>query len=181
MAKKSLLAAVGAALLMITGCGYHQVGAATRLPAGVQTIAVPVFRTKVQSYRTESVFTEAVVRELNTRTRYRVLTSSGDGTFDGAEGDAVLRGTIEQETVAPLTYDPNSGQTSSYLVTIVASVEVKGRDGHVLYRNNAFGWHEQYQSTQDLSSFVQEDSAAVRRIGHDFAQALVSDLLESFK
>jgi hypothetical protein len=28
---------------------------------------------------------------------------------------------------------------------------------------------------------VQEDSAAVRRMARDFAQALVSDMLESFK
>ncbi|MDE1161024.1 MAG: LptE family protein [Acidobacteriaceae bacterium] len=164
----------------LVGCGYHQAGAATHLPAGVQTLAVPVFKTKVQAYRTERVFTEAVVRELNTRTGYKVLTSSGDGTWSGATADAVLRGTIEQESVAPLTYDQNSGQTSSYLVTIVASVEITSRDGRVLYRNDQFGWHEQYQSTQDLSSFVQEDSAAVGRIGHDFAQALVSDVLHSF-
>jgi len=28
---------------------------------------------------------------------------------------------------------------------------------------------------------VQEDSAAVRRMAHDFGQALVSDMLESFR
>jgi hypothetical protein len=51
----------------------------------------------------------------------------------------------------------------------------------VLYRNSAFAWREQYQSTQDLSGFVQEDSAAVRRMSRDFAQALVSDMMESFR
>jgi len=172
-------AAAGVVMLLL-GCGYHQVGAATHLPQGVQTLAVPVFRSKVQAFRTEAVFTQAVVREFNTRTKYRVLTASGDGSFEGATADAVLRGTIESESVAPLTYDPNSGQTSSYLVTITASVVLTTREGKELYRNDAFGWHEQYQSTQDLSSFVQEDSAAVRRVGRDFAQALVSDVLQSF-
>jgi hypothetical protein len=51
----------------------------------------------------------------------------------------------------------------------------------VLYSNDAFAWREQYQSTQDLSGFVQEDGAAMRRAGQAFAQALVSDMLESFK
>ena len=169
-----------AAMLVLTGCGYHQVGAATHVPQGVTTLAVPIFRTKVQAFKTETVFTQQVIRELNTRTKFRVLSQSGDGTWAGANADAVLRGTIEQESVTPLTYDPNSGQTSSYLVTISASAVLTSRDGRVLYRNDSFGWHEQYQSTQDLSSFVQEDSAAVRRVGHDFAQALVSDMLESF-
>jgi hypothetical protein len=164
-------------LLLTVGCGYHGVGSATHIPANVHTLAVPIFQSKVQAFRTETVFTQAVVRELNTRTQYRVLTSSSDG----ASADATLRGTILSETVAPLTYDATSGQTSSYLVTVTTRVELVAHDGTVLYKNDAFGWHEQYQSTQDLSGFVQEDGAAVRRMAHDFSEALVSDMLESFR
>jgi len=168
--------------VMLSGCGYHQIGAATHIPANVHTVAVPIFQSRVQAYHTETVFTEAVVRELNERTKYRVLTASGDGTFTGSMGnaDAVLKGTILTETIAPLTFDSTSGQTSSYLVTVHAVVEMVAHDGTVLYRNPGFEWREQYQSTQDLSGFVQEDGAAVRRMGRDFAQALVSDMLENF-
>jgi len=161
---------------MMTGCGYHQVGAAAHIPANVRTLAVPIFVSKVQGYNTEVAFTQAVVRELNTRTSYKVLTNG-----DGSHADAVLKGTIVTETVAPLTYDSSSGQTSSYLVNVTASVQLVAHDGNVLYRNDAFAWREQYQSTQDLSGFVQEDGAAVRRMGKDFAEALVSDMLESFR
>jgi outer membrane lipopolysaccharide assembly protein LptE/RlpB len=174
------------ALCLVTalaGCDYHQVGAATHVPGSVRTLAVPMFQSHVQAYRTETTFTQAMVRELNTRTKFRVLTASGDGTFagSGTNADATLRGTILTETIAPLTYDPNSGQTSTYLMTVTADVEMTASDGTVLYRNDAFAWHEQYQSTQDLSSFVQEDSAAVRRMARDFSEALVSDMLESFR
>jgi outer membrane lipopolysaccharide assembly protein LptE/RlpB len=170
-------------LLCLTGCGYHQVGSAMHTQANVHTLAVPIFQSKVQAYRTETVFTQAVVRELNTRTSYRVMTSSGDGTFAGAgkDTDATLRGTILSESIAPLTYDPSSGQTSSYLVTVTAQVVMTAHDGTVLYRNDSFAWREQYQSTQDLSGFVQEDSAAVRRMARDFAGALVSGMLESLR
>jgi len=169
--------------VMATGCGYHQVGAATHVPANVRTVAVPLFQSKVQGFRTEAVFTEAVVREMNTRTKYRVLTATGDGTFDGsgATADATLRGTIVTETISPLTYDSSSGQTSSYLINVTAQVTLTAHDGTVLYRNDAFAWREQYQSTQDLSGSIQEDSAAVRRIAQSFSQALVSDMLESFR
>ena len=64
-----------ALLLPLAGCGYHQVGAATHIPANVRTLSVPIFQSRVQAYNTETIFTEAVVRELNTRTRYRVLTN----------------------------------------------------------------------------------------------------------
>ena len=167
-----LLALVVAA----SGCGYHQVGAATHVPANVRTLAVPVFQSKVQGFRTETVFTQGVVRELNSRTRYQVLTNG-----DGSGADATLKGTILAETIAPLTYDASSGQTSSYLVTVTAQVVLTAHDGTVLYKNDAFGWREQFQSTEDLNGSVQEDSAAVRRMAHDFGQALVSDMLESFQ
>ncbi len=161
-------------LLPVAGCGYHQAGAATHIPAGVRTLAVPVFATNAQAYHTEMAFTQAIIRELNTRTRYRVLNQ------DSADADATLHGTILTQTVAPLTYDSNTGQSSSYLVTITAKVALTAHDGHTLYRNDAIVYREQYQSTQDLSGFIQEDGYAVKRIANDFAQAVVSDMLESF-
>ncbi|MGC9197332.1 MAG: LPS assembly lipoprotein LptE [Acidobacteriaceae bacterium] len=176
----AVLAVLAASITLgVTGCGYHEMGAATHIPANVQTLAVPMFVSKVQGYNTETVFTQAVVRELNTRTNYRVLVgmNASDAIKDA---DAVLRGTILQETVSPLTYDSSSGQTSSYLVMVTASVQLVAHDGKVLYSNDAFVWREQYQSTEALRQFVQEDGFAVRRMGRDFAQALVSEMLEGF-
>jgi outer membrane lipopolysaccharide assembly protein LptE/RlpB len=174
MVRRTLTLGVLAA--MLTGCGYHVAGSATHIPANVRTLAVPIFASKVQGFSTETAFTQAVVRELNTRTNYRVVTSG-----KGSSADAVLRGMILSQTVAPLTYDSSSGQTSSYLMSVTASVQLVAHDGTVLYSNDAFAWREQYQSTQDLSGFVQEDGAAMRRAGQAFAQALVSDMLEGFK
>lgn len=161
-------------LLPLAGCGYHTAGSATHIPGNVSTLAVPIFATRAQAFHTEMAFTQATIRELNTRTRYRILNT------DSSDADATLRGTILTQSVAPLTYDATSGESSSYLVTITAKVLLTAHDGHVLYRNDAVTFHEQYQSTQDLNGFIQEDSAAVNRVSRDFAQALVSDMLESF-
>jgi len=161
-------------LVAVSGCGYHAVGSATHIPGSVQTLAVPMFTTHSQAYHTETAFTAAVIRELGTRTKYRIVPQAD------SEADATLSGTILAQSVAPLTYDSTSGQTSSYLITITSSVTLTARDGTVLYQNRALAYRDQYQSTQDITSFVQEDSAAVRRIARDFAQALVSDMLESF-
>jgi hypothetical protein len=158
--------------LLSAGCGYHSVGSATHIPASVRTIAVPVFATHSQAYHTEMALTQAVVRELDTRTRYRVLTSN--------TADAVLSGTILTQTSVPFTYDSTSGETSSYLVTITVKVVLTARDGRVLYQNDALSYREQYQSTQDLNGFLREDPAAVNRLARSFAHALVDDMLESF-
>lgn len=162
-------------LVFLIGCGYHRSGQATHIPAGVRTLAVPIFKNNSQSYHTEVAFTQAVVHALNNRTRY-VVTSDEKPE----NSDALLTGTIVSQTIAPLTYDSTSGQTSSYLITIVAKVVLTAPDGRVLYKNNGFSFREQYQSTQDLGAFIQEDSPAVNRLARNFAQALVSDILESF-
>lgn len=158
----------------LTGCGYHTAGSATHIPSNVRAMAVPIFSTRSQAYHTEMAFTQAVIRELNTRTRYRILNS------DSPSADATLRGTILAQTITPLTYDATSGQSSSYLITVTARVVLTAHDGTVLYRNDAITFHEQYQSTQDVNTFIQEGSPAVSRISRDFAQTVVSDMLESF-
>ena len=65
-----LLLAAPAALL--TACGYHTLGAATHLPEGVRTLSVPQFATRTEAYHTETVMTDAVIREFAARTRFRV-------------------------------------------------------------------------------------------------------------
>jgi outer membrane lipopolysaccharide assembly protein LptE/RlpB len=160
--------------LTLTGCGYHQAGSATHIPASVRTMAVPIFATNAQAYRTEMAFTQATIHELNLRTKYRIINN------DTSDADATLHGTILSQTVTPFTYDSTTGQSSSYLVTITAKVVLTAHDGRVLYRNDTILYREQYQSTEDLSSFIQEDGYAVNRIAKDFAQTVVSDMLESF-
>ncbi len=160
--------------LTLTGCGYHQAGSATHIPADVQTLAVPIFATNAQAFNTEMAFTQATIRELNTRTKYRIINK------DNPDADATLHGTILTQTVAPLTYDSTTGETSSYLVSISAKVLLTAHDGRVLYRNDSLLFREQYQSTEDLSGFIQEDGYAVQRIARDFAHTIVSDMLESF-
>jgi outer membrane lipopolysaccharide assembly protein LptE/RlpB len=164
-------------LLLVTtlsGCGYHEAGSATHVPPNVHTLAVPIFATNAQAYHTEMAFTQATIRELNLRTKYHVLNT------DSEDADATLKGTILSQVVTPLTYDASTGQTSSYLVIINAKLLLTAHDGRVLYRNDSIIFREQYQSTEDLNGFIQEDGYAVHRVAREFAQTIVSDMLESF-
>ena len=161
-------------LLALSGCGYHTLGAATHLPVDVKTLSVPLFATRTDAYRTETVMTQAVIRELSTRTLLRVTPD------EGHEADAVLRGTILKQSVAPLTYNATTQQSSSFLLTIVVAVTVTGRDGKVLYENKNYVYREQYQSTTDLPTFLEENPAAVERLSRAFARGLVADILEGF-
>jgi hypothetical protein len=96
-----------AVVALLTGCGYHTVGAATHLPPEARTMAVPVFATHTEAYHTEVAITDAVIREFAARSRMRI--SPGEGT----NPDVVLHGTILNEVVAPLTYNTTTQQSSS--------------------------------------------------------------------
>ncbi len=156
------------------GCGYHTLGAATHLPPGLHTLAVPVFQTRTEIYGTETAMTDAVIREFAARTRFRVTPSSSE------DADAVLHGTILKELVSPLTYNSATQQSSSFLITIIVSVTLNGRDGQVLYQNNNYTFRQQYESTSDLPTFLEEDPAAVERLSREFARQLVADVLEGY-
>lgn len=166
-------AALAVLLLFSTGCGYHTAGKANLLPSDLRTLAVPAFVNQTQTYKIEQLLTAAVVQEFSTRTTYRVITQP-----DSA--DAVLRGTVLTTSTTPLTYDSKTGRAASVLVIVSMSVSLKDKQGKVLYQNPSYVFREQYQVSQELSSFFEEDSPAFQRLSREFARTLVSNVLEAF-
>jgi outer membrane lipopolysaccharide assembly protein LptE/RlpB len=156
------------------GCGYHTAGHAVQLPENVKTIAVPAFANETNTYRIEQMLTSSVVREFTTRTHYHILNDSSEAA------DATLRGAVVSASSTPLTYNTATGQAASVLVVVSMRVSLTDRQGKVLYENPAYLFREQYEVSQDLASFFEEDSPAFRRLSEDFARTLVSNILEGF-
>lgn len=159
--------------MMTSACGYHTAGKASLIPTDVKTIAVPTFVNQTQTYHIETILTQAVIREFNTRTKYRIVNDP-----DGA--DAVLRGTVVTTQLAPVTYDSNTGRASSGLVTVNMKVALTAKNGKVLYQNADYVFREQYQVSRELSAFFEEEGPAVDRLSRDFARTLVSNVLEMY-
>ncbi len=162
------------ALFTATGCGYHTASHNVQLPENVKTIAVPAFANETSTYRIEQALTSSVVREFTTRTRYHILNTASDAA------DATLHGTVLSTSASPLTYNTATGQAISVLVVVSMKVSLTDRQGKVLYQNPSYLFREQYEVSQDLASFFEEDSPAFRRLSQDFARTLVSNILEGF-
>jgi len=154
-------------------CGYHTAGHANLLPSDLRTIAIPAFVNQTQTYRIEQMLTASVVQEFSTRTKYRVIA-------DPKSADATLRGAVISTYTTPLTYDSQTGRASTVLVIVSMNVSLKDRQGKVLYANPSYTFREQYQVSQELSSFFEEDSPAFQRLSREFARTLVSNVLEAF-
>ncbi len=167
------LAVVLLLCLVGIGCGYHAAGHNTTIPENVRTIAIPAFTNETQTYKIEQMLTAAVVREMITRTHYHVVSQADDA-------EATLRGTVLSTYTTPMTYDSKTGRAASVLVVISMAVTLQEKDGKVLYQNPSYLFREQYEVSRDPNSFFEEDTPALQRLSRDFAQTLVSNLLEGF-
>ncbi len=169
---------VRASVLMLClaagGCGYHTAGHVVTIPDNVHTIAIPAFVNTSQTYRVEQMLTAAVVHEFNLRTHYHVVYDPADGA------DATLKGTVTGTSVFPSSYDSQTGRASTVVIAISMSVILTDRTGKVLYQNPSYSFRDNYEVSQDLNSFFQEDTPAVQRMSREFAQTLVSNILEGY-
>lgn len=167
---RNLLAAI---CILTSGCGYRTAGHANLLPSDLRTLSVPAFVNQTQTYKIEQTLTAAVVQEFEARSNYRIVSGS-------ATADATLHGTVLSTYTTPLTYDSKTGRAASVLVVVSMSVSLTDRQGKVLYQNPSYVFREQYQISQELSSFFEEDSPAFQRLSREFARTLVSNVLEAF-
>ena len=146
-----------------------------QLPARIKTVAVPAFQMESTAlrYKIESRFADAVMRELVHRGRgLRV-----QGQREGA--DAVIEGVIKSFNFGGVLLD-DKGRARIYEVTIVGAVTVRDQtENRVLYDNQNFVFRGEYEFASDPRSFFNEEDPAVLRISRNFAESIVSTLINA--
>ena len=158
--------------MIVDVCGYKPAGKGKSLPVSIKTIAVPVFQNSSLKYRVEQRFTQAVIDEILKRARaVRVVTNQDNA-------DAVLNGDIRGFHAGGAILD-DRGRTRVWDVRIILSVVVRDLKTHkIIYQNPRMAFEGQYELSDDPESFFNEENPAVDRIAKDFAQTLVSTLME---
>ena len=155
-------------------CGYHVAGRGNALPQEWKVIAIPALKNRTSTYRVEQRFTQALVREMISRTKYRVVP-------DEKDADAVLEGEIITLQTTPVLFDPTTTRATLMLVSVTLRVRMIDRaSGKEVYTNNKFVFRNEYEITTDIPSFFQEEGPALDRMARDFARTLVSAVLEKF-
>ena len=148
------------------GCGYRLATKASNAGAG-KTISVPTFANLTRSYRIEQRFRDVVRSELVKSTKYKV-TSSGSGDVLIA-GEVIGYGAFPNIIVA--------GRASTYTISVdVKLVITEVQTGKVLYRNDDWTFHENFELASNSADFVPEEPGAVDRVARSFASALVAAL-----
>lgn len=172
--KAGLILTVAAWIVSLAGCGYHVAGRAAQLPSGWTTIAIPAFKNDTTRYRIEQRFTQAVIREFISRTKYRIVQDT-----DSADG--VLTGEVVSIETSPVLFDATSGQVTTMLVTVHSKVRLlDNQTKKLVYQNDDVVFREEYQISSDVTTFFEEQDPALERMSRDFASQVVSNVLESF-
>src|SRR5262245_29333405 len=168
---KSVLFALAMSII-VDVCGYKPAGKGKSLPANIKTIAIPVFQNSSLKYRVEQRFTQAVINEVLKRARaLRVVTNQDDA-------DAVLNGDIRSFHLGRAIHD-DRGRTRVWDVRISVSVVVRDLKTHkILFQNPRMRFDGEYELSDDPQSFFNEENPAVERIAKDFAQTIVSTIME---
>lgn len=158
--------------MIVEVCGYKQAGKGKSLPANIKTIAVPVFQNSSLKYRVEQRFTRAVIDEILKRARaLRVVN-------DQQDADAIVNGDIRGFRAVGSILD-DRGRTRVWDVRIVVSVVVRDLKTHkIIFENPRMAFEGEYELSDDPQSFFNEENPAVERIAKDFAQTLVSTIME---
>ena len=138
-----------------------------------------MFGNETQAFEVELLLTQQVRQEFIGRGSYRVVAET-------TGVDAVLAGTIRNITIRPASFTADQ-QVSRYIFTLTASIEFKDMTtDDVLWQNPSLVFRDEYDVAsgggvvQSVSSFFGQRSNAVERVATDFAQTVVTSILEAF-
>jgi hypothetical protein len=176
--KKAAASIALVAALAAAGCGYTLAGRGSFLPAYINTIGIPTFINRTTVFNLETQLTQKVQSEFIGRGRYKIIPET-------AGADAVLAGEVTSVSIAPTSFNPQQ-IASRYIITMTARVELRDvRDKKVLWENPSLLFREEYEaqsgtSVLDPAAFFGQDINALERMSSDFAQTIVSAILEAF-
>lgn len=122
--RRARLLCVGGAIALLGGCLWDYTWGGGYRPS-VRTVAVPIFDNKSIRRGHEFDLTQAVAREIVTRTPYRIVA-------DPAQADVVVRGTIVQFTQPALALGVTDTVVQGSVRIEIEVRLVEGRTGKVV-------------------------------------------------
>jgi hypothetical protein len=154
-------------------CGYTLVGQGDFLPDSIQTIGVPPFINRTQQAELEQRITEELLTQLQARSRRQ--------TAAGIEGvDAVLLGEVTSFRSLPVEFNPD-GRARTLEVVITASARLQATaDRRTIWAADNFIFRENYPVGVAGADFVDLETVALESVARDFAEAVVTSILEGF-
>lgn len=166
-------AAVTFALIALTGCGYQVADKANLLPTEIHTIAITPWSNGSIQYKLSDYLTEALTREMISRTKYRIVANP-------AQADAVLSGSVANMFNSAIVADPVTGRSSGAQLVVLIQAKLTDKSGKVLFQRPNIEFRERYEISVNPQQYFDESQAGLQRLSRDVARTVVSAILEDF-
>ncbi len=128
------------AALLAAGCGYQLSGYSETLPGGVRSLSIGPIDNRTRTFGLEKTLAFALEREVVRRGKLRLVETPGSG-------DAVLRGTIRDFNVSPVSFDTQD-EALQYQVAMVVDLSLRrNSDGATLWQTSGLLGSEEYSAT----------------------------------
>ena len=147
---------------LVGGCGYtHE----QMYPEQYRTVAVPIFENRTHYRHVETDLTEALVKEIERRTPYKVVPM--------AVADTVLQGAVVGVEQRQLSRRPRGGVPEELELTMSVDFEWRDRDGELLRSRRGFEAIGHYVPATPMSEPME---TARHTAAQRMAEAIVSTM-----
>jgi len=159
-------------VLLTAGCAGYQIGNRSLYRADIRTVYVPVFQS--DSFRRDlgEQLTEAVVKEIELKTPYKVV--------HRADADSVLTGRLVSETKRVLGEDPNDNPRNIE-TDLAVQVNWYDRRGQFLMQDACFNFSPLGFTVADHANFIPEGGQSVATSHLDTIQQLAEQIVNQME
>ena len=161
-----------AALLLLTGCGYHLPGRGGNLPSEVQSLYIELFGNRTAEPFLENRITDSVIDRFARKRPLRLVEKRDIA-------DAVLSGVVTGYSTSPISYDRNDVITEFRSTMTIAVALRQTADDRILWKGS-IDWSEEYPASLDKSVQEDNEAAAIAVIVDRMAQELYFRIMENF-
>ena len=166
----ALLLAPLAVSLALGGCGYSL---RTSMPAGINSIHVPVLENKTAEPGIEDFITQALTQAVVQGGRVRIAANA-------READAILEGSIVAYQLTSLSFDSSANVTAYRLIIGLALTFKDLKQNKVLWKQDRIEERADFQVAGQVTQTIAREQVAVQRAAVDVARAIVSFAFEGF-
>jgi len=167
------LACIAAAVSLAASvsCGYHLARKGERLPGGIKRIAIPVFKNETYEAGIEDVLTDALIAEF-LNSRWVTLSSVEDS-------DAKIMGVVKDFVTSPIAFRASEFAVE-YRARIKCKIQLRDRDGKVLWEDETLSESEEYEVTVDIFQSEANKARAVERLARNLMEEVHDRIFDGF-
>lgn len=159
--------------LLITGCSGYQLGNGTLYRGDIRTVYVPMFESDSLRRNLGERLTEAVVKEIETKTPYKVLS-------DPSRADSVLTGKIVSEQKRVLAENRND-EPRDVETNLVVTVSWMDRQGLAMSPNATISLAQQGFSVSQAADYIPEAGQSVSTAQQEAIQRIAKQIVSQME